>query len=188
MTTDSEPQQPHSAMKRTIHWAAAFLVLAAWVSGTALEEAPRGAWRDLAMQLHASFGVLVLAVAALRLLTWAASGPSAAQEPAWMRLAARAMHWAVLLVTIALPMTGLFAHWARGRSVTVFGALTLDPPFALPAGRLWGEAHETLADLLLLAVALHVLAALWHEFVLRDGALACMLPKGRRVMRSQPGR
>lgn len=185
MTTNTEPPQPHGAVIRTIHWAGAFLVLAAWIGGTALEEAPRGAWRDLAMQLHASLGALLLAVAALRLLAWAASGPPAADGPAWMHLAARAMHWALLLLTIALPVTGLFDRWARGRSVTVFGALTLDPPFVLPGGRLWSEAHETLADLLLLAVGLHALAALWHEFVLRDGALARMWPWFGRAARRQ---
>lgn len=187
MTTDREPPQPYGLTIRTIHWATALLILAAWVSGTALEETPRGTWRELAMQVHASLGGLVLVFAALRLLTWAASTMPRPEGPAWMRRAARAMHWALLLLTIALPVTGLADRWARGRSVTVFGALTLDPPFALPGGRLWGEAHETLAELLLLAVAVHALAALWHAFVLRDGALARMLPRAGRVMARQPG-
>jgi cytochrome b561 len=50
----------------------------------------------------------------------------------------------------------------------------------IPGGRLWGEAHEVLANLLLVAIGLHVAAALWHHFVLRDGALARMLPALRR--------
>jgi cytochrome b561 len=45
----------------------------------------------------------------------------------------------------------------------------------VPGGRFWGEAHEVLANLMLAAIAAHVLAALWHQFVLRDRAISRMV-------------
>ncbi|MCC7426740.1 MAG: cytochrome b/b6 domain-containing protein [Alphaproteobacteria bacterium] len=96
------------------------------------------------------------------------------------------MHLALIFLTVALPLSGLFDRWARGRAVTVFGGLPLPAPMPIPGGRLWGEAHEVLANLLLAAVALHVVAALWHHLVLRDGSLMAMLPRLRRRSLSPP--
>ncbi len=117
---------------------------------------------------------------------WAVSAPSAAEGQAWMRRAARAMHWALLLLTIALPLTGLFDRWARGRSVMLVGQIRLAPPFVPLGGRIWDEVHETLADLLVVAVAVHVLAALWHAVVLRAGALLPLVSGTGRALGSQP--
>ena len=175
--------RPPGAATRAIHWGTALLVLSAWVVGSTMEEVPRGAGRDLAIQAHYSLGVLVLGLAALRVAWRAISPPPRAEGPAWQRLAATAMHLALLGLTVALPLSGLLDRWARGRAVTVFGGLPLPAPFAVPGGRAWGEAHEVLANLLLVAIAAHVAAALWHQFVLRDGALSRML-RGSTAARS----
>lgn len=174
MATTVMPR-PVGATTRAIHWASALLVLSAWAVGSTMEEVPRGAGRDLATQLHYSLGVLVLGLVALRVAWRAVSPPPPPDGPAWQRLAASGMHLALLFLTVALPLSGLFDRWARGRPVTVFGGLPLSAPMPIPGGRLWGEAHEILANLLLAAVAAHVLAALWHHFVLRDATLSRML-------------
>jgi cytochrome b561 len=177
---------PHGAALRAIHWASAFLVLAAWVVGSTMEEFPRGGGRELAMQVHYSLGVLVLGFAALRVLRYAAAPPPRLAGPAWQRLGATGMHVALVLLTVALPLSGLFDRWARGRAVTVFGGLPLPAPMPIPGDRLWGEAHEVLANLLLVAIALHVAAALWHHLVLKDGSLVRMLPWLRRRSLAPP--
>lgn len=178
--------EPHGAAARAIHWASALLVLAAWAVGSTMEDFPRGASRDLAMQVHYSLGVLVLGFAALRVIRYAVAPPPRAEGPAWQRLAAAGTHVALMLLTIGLPLSGLLDRWARGRAVTVFGGLPLPAPFAVPGGRLWGEVHEAMANLLLAAIALHVAAALWHQFVLRDGTLSRMLVMPRRRPASPP--
>lgn len=167
--------QPFGMATRVIHWATALVVLSAWVVGSTMEEVPRGASRDLAMQLHYSLGVLVLGLAALRVAWRLISAPPIAPAAAWARFAATAMHLTLLGLTVAVPLSGLLDRWARGRSVTVFGGLPLPAPMPIPGGRLWGEAHEMLANLMLAAIAAHVLAALWHQLVLRDGTLSRML-------------
>jgi cytochrome b561 len=185
MATDVE-MRPYGAAARAIHWGTALLVLSAWVVGSTMEEFPRGGSRDLAMQVHYSLGVLVLGFAALRIAWRAVAPPPPVDRAAWQRLAATGMQLALIGLTVALPLTGLFDRWARGRSVTVFGGLPLPAPMPIPGGRLWGEAHEVLANLLLVAIGLHVAAALWHHFVLRDGTLARMLPSLRRRSLAPP--
>lgn len=183
MATTVVDVRPHGAATRAIHWASALLVLSAWAVGSTMEEMPRGATRDLTMQLHYSLGVLVLGLAALR-VAWRAAAPTRRTAgPAWQRLAAGAMHLALIGLTVAMPLSGLLDRWARGRPVTVFGGLPLPAPMPVPGGRAWGEAHEVLANVLLAAVAAHVLAALWHQFVLRDGALSRMLRGGAATQR-----
>jgi cytochrome b561 len=168
--------QPHGALTRAIHWGIAFAVLAAWVVGSTMEDVPRGASRDLAMQLHYSLGVLVLGLAALRVAWRVVAPPARPPGAAWQRMAGQAMHLALIGLTVAVPMSGLLDRWARGRTVSVFGGIVLPAPFPVPGDRLWGEVHEALANLMLLLIAVHVLAALWHQFVLRDRTLSRMLP------------
>ena len=180
--------QPHGAALRAIHWASALFVLSAWVVGSTMEAFPRGAGREGAMQLHASLGVMVLGFALLRILRQAVAPPPRAEGPAWQRLAAKGMHAALVLLTLALPLSGLLDRWARGRTVSIFGGVPLPAPFDIPGGRVWGEAHEVMANLLLAVVALHVAAALWHHLVLRDGTLARMLPLLRRTPPMPPAR
>jgi cytochrome b561 len=174
MATEVE-MRPHGAVTRGIHWGTALLVLSAWVVGSTMEEFPRGGGRELAMQVHYSLGVLVLGLAALRVAWRAVTPPPPAEGPAWQRLPAVAMHLALIGLTIGVPISGLLDRWARGRAVTVFGGVPLPAPFPVPGGRIWGEAHEVLANLMLVAIAAHVLAALWHQFVLRDRAISRML-------------
>jgi cytochrome b561 len=91
------------------------------------------------------------------------------------------MHLALYAVMLAVPLAGLADRWARGRGVsTFFGMVTLEPPFAIPGGRAWGEVHEIAANLLLVLIALHVAAALWHHVVLKDGLIGRMLPARRQ--------
>lgn len=174
MTTTVALRSPGMAT-RAIHWATALLVLSAWVVGSTMEEFPRGAGRDLAMQLHYSLGILVLGFAALRVAWRLVAPPPPAQGPAWQRLGAVVMHLALIGLTIGVPLSGLLDRWARGRTVTVFGGFPLPAPFSVPGGRIWGEAHEVLANLMLAAIAAHVLAALWHQLILRDRAISRMI-------------
>jgi cytochrome b561 len=162
---------------RVLHWASALLIILAWLVGTLMEEAPRGDARATATALHYTLGLLVLSLVALRLL-WRLVNPPQAPEPgtpAWQQRAGHLMHLALYGLMLLVPLAGLLDRWARGRAVTVLGwSAPLAPPFPIPGGRLWGEAHELLADLMLVAVGLHVLAALWHHFVQRDGVLRRM--------------
>ena len=167
--------QPHGAALRAIHWASAFLVLAAWVVGSTMEEFPRGGGREEAMQVHYTLGVLVLGFALVRILRHAVAPTARIEAPAWQRLAATGMHVALVGLTLALPLSGLLDRWARGRPVSILGGIPLPAPFEIPGGRLWGEAHEVLGNLLLAAIAAHVIAALWHQFVLKDRAIARMV-------------
>jgi cytochrome b561 len=66
---------------------------------------------------------------------------------------------------------GIFCTWARGDSI--FGLFRI-PAFDPGNRELRHDAvewHELAANTLLAVAALHALAALWHQFVRRDGLI-----------------
>lgn len=161
---------------RLLHWGSALLLIAAFALGLLLEGWPRGAPRDQAMMVHYSLGVLVLGLVMVRLLRRLLLPPPPAEGAVLERLAATAMHWTLYAAMIALPVSGVLDRWARGRRLALFGDNVVPAPFPIGGGRIWREAHEMIAWLLLALVAAHVLAALWHHFALRDNVLRRMLP------------
>ncbi len=177
---DSMPARSHPdhfpAATRLLHWAAAALLIAAFVLGLTLEEWPRGPQRDTAAMLHYSVGTLVLAVAMIRLLRRLLLPQPPVQGSRPVRLAAGAMHWILYAAMIALPVTGAFDRWARGRRLALFGDNVIAAPFPIGGGKLWKEAHELIAYTLVALVVAHVAAAIWHHLVMKDDTLRRMLP------------
>jgi cytochrome b561 len=164
---------------RALHWASALVVLLAWVLGTTMESLPKGAPRQTGFEIHVGFGAIVLTLVALRLL-WRLANPMPALPPGtplWQRLAAQAVHVGLYAAMLALPATGLAAAWASGKEVRLFWTWVV--PSLLERDRALGhtleELHETLGNVLLVLVGLHVVAALWHHFIRRDGVLRQML-------------
>lgn len=169
----------YGGVSLVLHWGTALLIAVAWILGSTMEDLPRGAARAAGLDLHATLGLAVILAVLARLL-WRAANPRPDAGSGLMGLAGKAMHLALYAMMLAVPLSGLAREWARGRSVSaLFGGVVLAPPVSLPGGRAWGEVHEVAANLLLVLVGLHVAAALFHHFVLRDGLLRRMLPARR---------
>ncbi len=161
---------------RAMHWIGALVVIAAWCVGISLDSFPRGPERTAVMGLHSTIGLVVFSLAVLRIL-WRIATPAPVQEgPVWLMAVARAGHTALYVLTLALPATGLLARWAKSGSASLIGGLSIPAPFPLPETKLFGEIHVTIANALAALVAVHVVAALFHHFVLRDATLRRMAP------------
>lgn len=165
---------------RLLHWIAALAIAAAWAVGTVMGDLPRGPSRAAGTDLHFALGTLVLTLTAFRLL-WRLFNPrpeSPPGTPLWQGRTARLAHLALYGLMFAVPLSGVMAAWLGGKAVNLFWITTLASPFL--RDRTWEkgaeEVHEVLANGLLILVAAHVLAALWHHFVRRDGVLRRMLP------------
>ena len=99
---------------------------------------------------------------------------------AWEAAVAKVTHWIFYFLMLAIPLTGWGMHSAGsgGKPVSMFGLF--DFP-ALPVGSdkptigLFHELHEVTATAMLVLLGLHVLAALKHQFLDRDGTMARML-------------
>jgi len=168
--------QAYNSGVLALHWIAAFVIVAAWVLGVSMDLFPRGPARGAALQVHVTLGLLVFSLSVLRIL-WRGVTPAPAPDgPAWMVPLAHAGHIAMYVMTVALPVSGLLARWARPGFATLIGGYTIPTPVALPRSELWGDAHAAIAYTLAALVAAHVGAALIHHLVLHDGVLRRMVP------------
>ncbi|MBP0464262.1 cytochrome b [Roseomonas sp. PWR1] len=178
---------PHSPVTRALHWAGALLVAAAFGLGLMLEDWPRGPQRDYVMMIHYSLGTLVLGLLLVRLVRRLLVPALKAREPGLAGWAATAMHLSLYAMMLALPVTGAFDRWARGRRLAVFD-IVIPPPFPIGGGRIWREAHTYIGWAIAAFVLLHVAAALWHHFARRDAVLTRMLPSAARRAPVEPVR
>ena len=94
------------------------------------------------------------------------------------RIAATATHACLYAITIAMPITGYISVAARGRETTFFELFVVPSwvPLDRALSNLTETAHRYGQYAVYALVALHVAAALYHHFVVRDGLLRRMWP------------
>jgi cytochrome b561 len=169
----------YSIPAQALHWVMALLILGAWIIPSLVEDLPkpeRAQW----IGLHKSIGITVLALLVLRAVWRLVSPPPdlPAGTAPWIRHGAVAGHAVLYALMLGLPLVGVLMSGAAGRPVMFFGLFTLpaligpDPALA----KTLKGVHEILANGILALVGLHVAAALFHQYVLKDGTLARMTP------------
>jgi cytochrome b561 len=163
------------------HWLVAAAVLFMIGLGWTMGDIPRGTpERTFWFNLHKSIGVTVALVVILRLL-WRWKNPPPplpASVPSWQVNASRISHALLYLCLILMPLSGFAASQFTKYGVTYFGLFKI-PPLGFENRviyELLQGVHGVTASLLVLLVLLHVLAALKHLFVDRDGVFQRMLP------------
>jgi cytochrome b561 len=160
----------------------ALLILLNLALGLYMHDLPLSPLRLRLFNWHKWAGITILTLSALRLL-WRLTHrpPPDVPMPRWQRTAAHAVHWAMYVLFFAVPLAGWGYSSAAGFPVVWFGVLPL--PDWVPVDRTWADAlkalHKGAALTLALLVLLHVLAALKHHVVDRDGLLQRMRPFGR---------
>lgn len=165
-----------------LHWAIAIAVIVAWRIAESAEHASE-AEEAAIMADHMAVGILILLLTVLRLI-WRMTHdqPAFPQDLArWETLLARVVHAVFYVLLIGLPLMGWIGTSMEGGAIDVFGAFTI-PGLPVPADRGLGheilEVHGTAGEIMLYLIVLHVLGALKHHFVDRNGALYRMLPFG----------
>ena len=92
-----------------------------------------------------------------------------------MEISAHAMHWLLYLLMLGMPVLGVLALAWSGKPIAFLGASwTLPLTINVPLSRSIKEIHEAGANLVFAAVGLHAVAALWHQFIVKDGLLMRM--------------
>lgn len=128
--------------------------------------------------LHVSVGVITLVFVVARIVWRVSQGtqPDANTSRA-LNIAAALVQWGLLAALVVLMMTGPLLTWGMGQPLRIFDWLTIPSP--LPPLPQWHGALEqthTLATYAMLALlALHILGALKHAVIDRDGVLQRML-------------
>jgi cytochrome b561 len=166
----------------TLHWLTAVLVFANFALSQVWDWFPKPT-RQTLENTHMSFGVLLAAVIAARLLGRFIPGHQASSlEAGWVRIASKATHYMLYALLIAEAVLGFTFRWGAGRPMAFFGSGI--PPLigeiARPLRRQLREFHEWIGWAIVIIAVVHALAALYHHYVLKDRVLVRMLPAARR--------
>ena len=161
---------------RWLHWAMAAMILSMIFVGVAMVALLE--LRPLLLDIHRPLGLLVLALAVLRLWHRRRHPPPAlpADLPAPQAFAARTSHGLLYALMFAMPLLGWAMSSAGGYLVTLPGGGVLPSPIpADPA--LYSAlrtAHGVLGYAFFTVILAHVAGALHHAWVRRDGVFAAM--------------
>lgn len=162
-----------------LHWISAIGVVALYLLGEQMEEAPDRAARLAAQNLHVSVAVLLFTFLAARLL-WSFSQPhpQSLEKNRWLRLGAIGVHLLFLVMILMLLVTGPLAVWSAARPIQVFDLFAIPGPFAARVDWLHETAewvHGAASKLFWPLIVLHVGGALKHLVIDRDATLRRML-------------
>ena len=173
------PTRRYTNVAIAFHWITAILLIYMLFEGLIRGE-QRGAVGSNP-GLHATLGITILILAVLRLV-WRLANPPPPEPPmpVWQRISANAVHWAFYALIILLPLTGMAAwdHSIAGRHPE-FAQLTYLNLFPIPHYPLnwFGEIHQILPKVGIGLLAIHVLAALKHQFIDKDNLIGRMWPR-----------
>lgn len=167
-----------------LHWLLAALIIGMLALGYSLEDIPRNTpARGFYVNLHKSFGVLVLMLVLLRLI-WRLGHkppPPDAGMPRWQAVAAAWSHGLLYLCILLQPLSGYLASSFGKYGVKFFGMQLPNWGWEDKALRgFFGEMHDVVATALVVLIAIHVLAAFKHLLIDRDQVFQRMLP-GKRT-------
>ncbi|MEK0246830.1 cytochrome b/b6 domain-containing protein [Raoultella sp. BAC10a-01-01] len=127
---------------------------------------------------HKTIGLILLILVIIRLaIRLRTALPAAFDDGAYFRIFfASAVHFFLWALMIVVPMTGVFFLLARGRGVSLFNVWTISPLTEGSAvqGELVLELHRFAAWGLVILALVHILAAIYHHFILHDTLLSRM--------------
>jgi len=171
----------YTGTAKSLHWLIVALLIGQFIFAWTMPNIGRNTPVTTLISLHFTFGVIILAVAIVRLGWRLTHGEPRPEDglPPWQVQSARVVHWLLYLLLSVIPLLGWINASYRGMAIVMFGREL--PRLLAPRAPGWGwtgDVHSLLANYVLLAlVGLHVLAALYHYFVRRDGVLQRMLPR-----------
>ena len=182
-----------------LHWLIALVIIAMFALGWYMTELPKEAakqttfdlfdlgvytWnmaeevspRNFYFNLHKSIGVSLLALIALRLLWRITHRPPAmlATYKAWEKKLATGTHHTLYLLMVAMPVSGLIMAMSGKYGVKWFGIEIIAGLDNSTLRDVFKEAHEIIGAIFITVIILHILGALKHRLIDKDGTMKRM--------------
>jgi cytochrome b561 len=166
-----------------LHWVLALLIIVALTLGAlVMVKIPNTSPMKIeALRSHMSGGMAILVLMLIRLAIRSSTphpAPASAGHPLLDRLA-WASHRLFYVTVVAMAFSGTTMALQTGLFGTVFAGHGSVPPdfWAYPIR--W--VHYLLSRILMVLIAVHAIAALYHALVLRDGLLGRMFFGRRKI-------
>jgi cytochrome b561 len=171
----------YSSLSIWLHWLMLILIIAVYTCIDLREYYPKGSYiRDALKTWHFMLGLSVFVLVWVRLLSITIGQvPRILPEPSkWQMLSAKAMHLALYILMIGMPLLGWLLLSASGKAIPFFG---LHLPALISESKgvadTIKEIHETGGTIGYFLIGFHAAAGLFHHYVVRDNTLLRILPK-----------
>jgi len=184
------PDHDFTPVAKFLHWLMAFIWIAAWLIGFCAVT-----WRDTLNNDHAltiahkAVASTLLFLVVLR-VAWRLTHPAPPLPrtmSTFMRKAAHIGHFVIYAAgLIALPVSGWLWSSFADKPIMVLWAFRL-PPLTAPHPEYYAlmkDIHVTLAFTMGVVIVGHILIALKHAVIDRDGVMSGMLPKALNSKRA----
>lgn len=159
-----------------IHWISAALIVVLMASDLRAAATVDPTAKAAILRAHAPLGIAILVLTLVRFVWWRFDRrpPPIAVMPRAQELAARAVHTLFYVAIVFMAATGIGMFVLSGAGAIVFGSAAGGlPDFWRYQPRI---EHWLAARLMLGLLALHIGAALYHHFILRDRLIRRILP------------
>jgi cytochrome b561 len=175
---DQQLPNDYRIAQKVLHWLMGLFIildlLGAQQFGGVMEESERVATRMDHATLGTTLGVLLLLRLYFRLRSGVPMLPPG--MPGWQVTSARTVHVLLYIGMVCLIGTGLLTATQATDPILIYGSIEVT------VGKLDDESfkfvrqfHELMTLIMIALITLHVLAALSHQFVRKDGVLVKML-------------
>ena len=170
----STPTRYHP-LQVTFHWLTVVLVVAAFIVGRTMSDLPNDTGKTTSLAIHMVLGAIILIVLVVRFIArlYLPRPAHASTGNAFLDWAGKAAHYALYTLVFLMTLSGMSLSLQTDLLSIIFGGSGA----ALPADFYSFTArmlHGVIAPMLALLVVLHIEAALYHQFVLKDNLLSRM--------------
>jgi len=162
----------YGRMGIALHWTSAAALVLAFAAGLAATNAPAAGAAPILLA-HIGLGLVVLLLTLLRIGWWMFADRRPAlpkDQPRWQQRLAQLVHGALYLAILVMGASGIGTLVLSG----VVPHLLAGDPVPDLSSLVPRVTHGLVSRLMLALLALHIGAALYHQFVRRDHLLARM--------------
>lgn len=181
------PQSPEQIMlpysKRIviIHWLTLLLLIIAWYLGEVLVDARSETSATLTGYLvHSLLGGLVLLLTILRLVFRSVDGTPPPVGNSLMDMAARGVQNGIYFFLVLLAVSGFMTLLTSsvGEALLAGNEKLLPTKYSGP-GLIPHAMHEILVTVMIVVIVMHILGAIKHQFIMKDGLMRRMSLRGK---------
>ncbi len=168
----------YGSLAKTLHWLVAIGLLALIYLGLEQAGMERGDEKARIRFIHASIASITLVLMTVRLV-WRFMNDTPAHPdgmPGWQRMSSSIVHWGLYISVFVQLLAGAMVLGTGGKGIPVFNLFSIPLPVAEnhDAHEWWEGVHEFVWRPVAVLLAVHVLAALYNHFIVKNDVLRRM--------------
>lgn len=168
--------EPYSRRMVAVHWLTLGLVVTAWYLGDTLVDERNEKSATMAGYLaHALVGGAVLVATIMRMIYRSMDRLPPPASHSLTGVIAKEIHHALYTLLVLLPLSGFMTLLTSdvGAALVTIDAKLLPEKYTGPSA-MANATHDVLMTALMAVAAVHILGALWHQLILKDGLMGRM--------------